>query len=289
MNYSKDPKIKKLIKAALAEDIGKGDITNEFLCLEGKKVQAIISAGSKGIVCGLDIARLAFKLLDKSLKFNALVKDGKQIRKGEVIAKINGKASSILSAERVALNFLGLLSGISTRTAEFVKRVRDYNLKIMDTRKTLPGLRQLQKYAVRLGGGHNHRFRLDEMIFIKDNHLEALGNRLTNLKCMLTKVSRKAASAMKIEIEVTNLQEFRFAIKVDPDIIMLDNMSVSQVKRAVEIRDRLAPKLILETSGNIDLKNIRAYAQAGVDIISLGTLTKDIRCLDLSLGIRKGG
>lgn len=291
MSCDKSLKTRNIIKAALAEDIGKGDITTKLLFPKGKKVQAVILAGEAGIICGINIARLVFKLENNNIRFTPAVKDGDRVKRGQILIKIYGKASSILSVERVALNFLGLLSGIATRTGQFINKIRNYRVKIMDTRKTLPGLRDLEKYAVKVGGGYNHRFRLHEMVLIKDNHIRA---GVMGLGDLIKRIRKKILPEMKIEIEVKNLKEFKLALKAEPDIIMLDNMSVGQVKRVINLRNNLKPKTKnlkpkIETSGNINLKNICAYAQTGVDFISLGTLTKDVRCLDLSLEIIKRG
>ena len=296
MNCIKKSVIKDIIKHALAEDIGRGDVTTRLLFPKGEKIQAIILADEGGIICGINIARFCFKLWDNRTRFIALVEDGDRVKRGQSLAKIYGKASSVLSAERVALNFLGLLSGVATRTNQFVNKVRDCRVRIMDTRKTLPGLRELEKYAVRLGGGYNHRFGLDDMILIKENHLAAscLGYSTSRIKKIIKSIKVKKPKEVKLEIEVRNLTEFKEALKAKPDIIMLDNMKITDIKKAITIRGKTIqrhtrPKPLLEASGNIDLENIRAYAQTGVDLISLGTLTKDIRCLDLSLELEKKG
>lgn len=292
MRLARNPGIKALIKSALREDIGKGDITTRLLFSRVKKLKAVIIADQEGIVCGLNIARMVFKIQQNKIKFVPLVKDGERIKRGQRLAQIYGSASNILSGERVALNFLGLLSGIATRTAQFVEKTGNCKVKIMDTRKTLPGLRDLEKYAVRMGGGYNHRFGLDEMVLIKDNHLSALCAMRFALcvKQIIEIIKKKKPKNIKLEIEVKNLKEFKGALTAKPDIIMLDNMSVNQIKRAIKMRDDLKPKTKnlkpkIEASGNINLENIRAYAQTGVDFISLGTLTKDVRSLNLSLEI----
>jgi len=290
MSCDKSLKTRNIIKAALAEDIGKGDITAELMIPQGEKANAVIQAGEEGIVCGIHIAGLVFKLLDKSIKFTPKVKDGDRIKKGQVLARIRGKAASILLGERVALNFLGMLSGIATRTGQFVDKIKNYKVKIMDTRKTLPGLRELEKYAVRTGGGYNHRFSLDEMVLIKDNHLRVTGFGLgvTELKDLIKEIRKRTPPGMKIEIEVRNLKEFKHALEAKPDIIMLDNMGIDKIKKAVIMRSEKkrgdSPKI--EASGNIELENISEYARSGVDFISLGTLTKDVHSLDLSLEIK---
>lgn len=282
--------IKKLIKNALAEDIGSGDITSSLLLPLRRNIQASIIAGEDGIVCGIGIACLVFRLCDKKIRVTHKLKDGSRIRRGKVIAKIHGEAISILSAERVALNFLGLLCGIATRTSQFVKKLKRYKVKIMDTRKTIPGLRELEKYAVRIGGGYNHRFGLDDMVLIKENHLSVLNYTSYSLGIeeVIQTAKRKKPKKARLEIEVRSLSEFKQAINSGPDIIMLDNMKIDDIKKALKIRDglnKLKQNILLEVSGNINLRNICAYAQTGVDIISLGTLTKDIRCLDLSLEV----
>ncbi|MFH1641061.1 MAG: carboxylating nicotinate-nucleotide diphosphorylase, partial [Candidatus Omnitrophota bacterium] len=223
------------------------------------------------------------------MDFKPLLRDGDTVDKGKVLAKISGSASGILSSERVALNFLGFLSGVSTRTAEFVRSISPYKTRILDTRKTLPGLRRLEKYAVRVGGGFNHRLRLDEMVLIKENHLEIAGSR--GIGEAIRMVRSKIGKNIKLEVEVRNLQEFKEALYAKPDIIMFDNMRVSAIKKAVKLRNAMQPRVLspkpkLEASGNIGLKNIASYAATGVDFISLGTLTKDIKSLDVSLEFR---
>ena len=309
MSYAKDTQIKHLIRRALTEDIGKVDITTKSLFPTDKKVEAVILAGEKGIACGIEVAGLVFKLQDKKIKFIPRVNDGDRVEKGKILARLSGKASSILTGERVALNFLGFLSGISTRTGEIVDKIKKYRIKILDTRKTIPGLRKLEKYAVRVGSGYNHRFRLDEMVLIKDNHKKVIGNELWVIKEeeIIKQLRKKVPPKMKIEIEVSNLNEFKRALRAGVDMIMLDNMSVQQVRNAIRVKNRfksgvfvpakggrpkarvsqpgwVEPKI--EASGRINIRNICAYARTGVDYISLGTLTKDIDCLDLSLVIK---
>ncbi|MFH1578204.1 MAG: carboxylating nicotinate-nucleotide diphosphorylase [Candidatus Omnitrophota bacterium] len=311
MNCNNALKIKEIIRNALAEDIGKCDITAKLLITKTKKARAIIFAQEEGIACGISIARLVFKTVDSNIRFISRIKDGNRIRKGVPLINIQGDALSILLGERVALNFLSLLSGIATHTRHLVDKANSPGVKIMDTRKTLPGLRELEKYAVRIGGGHNHRFRLDEMVLIKDNYIKAMSGFLSlkhSLKLrkgkevdwqnLIKDIRKGIPSKIKIEVEVKNLNEFRLVLAAKPDIIMLDNMKVKQVKKAVRIRKNLSNKLLvshagrqslmpwIEASGNINLKNIRAYAQSGVDFISLGSLTKNAYCLDFSLEIK---
>ena len=290
MSYAKHTELKDTIKRALAEDIGRGDITTKALFSHDKYIHAVILAGEEGIICGIDIARLVFKTQNNNVRFISHVKDAERIKKGQALATLYGKASDILPAERTALNFLGLLSGIATRTEKFVNKIKRYKVKIMDTRKTIPGLRQLEKYAVKCGGGYNHRFRLDEMVLIKENHLIAScpGNFISSIPELVNTVKEKKPKGSKLEIEVKNLRELNKALKAEPDIIMLDNMKIDDIKKAVILRNKSQrPKrnTILEASGNINLRNICAYVQTGVDVISLGTLTKDVCSLDLSLEI----
>jgi len=286
MNCVKGPSLKKIVTIALKEDMGRGDVTTRLTIPRNSRINAVIIAKERGILCGVDIAKLVFKKIDDSVKFASPLKDGATIYKGRVVAKIYGPAASILSAERVALNFLGFLSGIATHTQEFVKKVKPFKIKIMDTRKTLPGLRTLEKYAVRVGGGFNHRFCLDELVLIKENHIDVAG--WENIKTRISAIKERIQPKVQVEIEARNLKEFKNALYLKPDIIMLDNMRVQDIRQAVRLSNKIAtvlhiPKPKLETSGNINLANIIAYAATGIDFISLGTLTKDIDSVDFSL------
>jgi len=279
-----------IIKSALIEDIGKGDITTQLLIPKSKQIKALIIVKEQGVICGIDVAAEVFKARDKRIKFKKLARDGQQVAKDEIIATLSGRAQGILTAERVALNFLGTLAGIATRTRQFVDAAKPHKVKILDTRKTIPGLRELEKYAVRMGGGYNHRMRLDGMVLVKDNHLAVLRSAHCVLRFEnIAREIEKKHKNVKIEIEVKNLKEFKEAIKLKPDIIMLDNMSIAQIKQAVtilrntQITQRRATKL--EASGNINLGDIRKYAATGVDFISIGSLTKDIQSLDMSLEV----
>jgi nicotinate-nucleotide pyrophosphorylase (carboxylating) len=270
-----------IVRHALIEDIGRGDITTQLTIPKDKIIKAKIIAKEDFLLCGIIIAERVFKAVDPSVEFVQKIKEGKMVKAKKTIAVISGKASSILTAERVALNLLSLLSGIATKTNEFVKEIEPYKTKITDTRKTMPGLRELQKYAVRIGGGHNHRIRLDEMILIKDNHIKA-----TDGYSKLPSVPK----GYKIEIEVQNLEEFKHALYFKPDIIMLDNMKVEDIKEAVRIRNSTEFKSHhlpskLEASGGIYLENIKEYAATGVEIISVGELTDSIKSVDISLDV----
>ncbi len=303
MSYSKGLEIRGIIKQALKEDIGKKDITTESLIPKEKLAKAVLLAKENLVVCGLDIARFAFTLLDKNVKFASKFGEGQYVRESEVIALIEGKAAPILTAERTALNFLSFLSGVATKTREYVNAVKPYKAKIVDTRKTIPGLRQLQKYAVRIGGGYNHRMKLDEMVLIKDNHIQVTrsqGHKVTSIENTVKDIRRKIPKGMKVEIEVENLKQFKEALKEKPDIIMLDNMRIDDIRKAVLIkRDtqyaclsmprrqaggrQAIPHILLEASGGITLRNIRKFAATGVDMISIGALTRSVNSVDISL------
>lgn len=274
-------KLDYIVRHALIEDIGRGDITTQLTIPKDKMINAQVLVKENCIVCGLDVAEKVFKAIDTAVKFKALVKEGQEIKTPKAIIKISGQASSILSSERVALNLLSMLSGIATKTREYVEHIEPYKAKITDTRKTLPGLRELQKYAVRVGGGHNHRMGLDEMILIKDNHIK------------VTEGYEKLPSipkGFKIEIEVQNLDEFKHALYFKPDVIMLDNMGTEEIKKAVQIRDNTEfkshhPPTMLEASGGVDFDSVRNIAATGVDIISIGALTHSVKTVDMSLEV----
>lgn len=280
MNYN-SPALKKLVEQALKEDLGKRDITTELVIPEDKIAKAVILAKENCVICGLKVAELVFKTKDKKLRFKPLVKEGQPVKKGKILVRVQGRAPSILTAERVALNFLSLLSGIATKTGSYVNAARPYKIKIMDTRKTLPGLRELEKYAVRTGGGCNHRFRLDEMVLVKDNHIEA-----AKLENIIKRVRKKISRKIKIEVEVKNLREFREVLKLKPDIIMLDNMKLADIKKAVKIRRsglHVKGRTLLEASGGVNLRNVRSVAATGVDMVSVGELTDSVKSVDISL------
>jgi nicotinate-nucleotide pyrophosphorylase (carboxylating) len=265
-----------IIKAALKEDIGAGDITTKLIIPPNKKIKVAIIAKESGIICGLDLAKLVFKAVDKKIRFYAQTHDGRKVKRGEILARLKGEARKILQAERVALNFLGRFSGIATLTDRFVQGVRPYPVRIMDTRKTTPGLRALEKYAVRCAGGFNHRMGLWDQILVKDNHI-----RVQSLKKIIEKIKARKPKGIKIEIEVANLRQFKQALFADPDIIMLDNMAIRDIKQAVRIRNQLRIKL--EVSGGVNLNNVRKFAATGCEMISVGELTHSPRALDVAL------
>lgn len=278
-----------LIQKSLDEDIGIKDITTCLTIPEGLKGQGIIIAKEKGTLCGIEIAKEIFKTLDQEISFKSFKKDGALIEKDEEIAKITGNLRTILTGERLALNFLSLLSGISTSTKRFVDKVRGTKSKILDTRKTTPTLRSLEKYAVKTGGGTNHRETLFQGILVKDNHIKAL-KCLNNGKLDKKKISAiinkiKSNTSIKIEIEVETMAEFIIVAENKPDIIMLDNFTLPNLIKTVEKRNKCYPNILIEASGGITLKNVKKVARAGVDFISIGMLTHSPKALDFSLDI----
>jgi len=273
--------IKSIIKRVLAEDIGRGDITTQLSIPKGRSIKAKIIAKEDFLLCGIDLAGAVFKTMNPGLKFKSQAREGRRVSPQQTLAIISGNAASILTAERVALNLLSLLSAIATKTSRFVKKIEPFKTKITDTRKTIPGLRSLQKYAIRIGCGYNHRMRLDEMVLIKDNHLKIMGG-----YSQLPKVPK----GCKIEIEAQNLKEFKHALNFKPDIIMLDNMSIPDILKAVKMRNKLRINhqpcaTALEASGGIHLDNVKQYASTGVEIISIGELTDSIESVDISLEV----
>jgi nicotinate-nucleotide pyrophosphorylase (carboxylating) len=269
-----------LIDMAIDEDIGGGDVTSESLIPETLQAKTTILAKVEGVLAGIDLAKLVFIKVNPDLRFKVLLKDGVKLKPGDVIATVSGNARSILKGERVALNFLQKLSGIATQTAEYIKRIEDLPVDILDTRKTTPGFRLLEKYAVSMGGGRNHRFNLSDGILIKDNHLATLRAQGMTLKEIVTKARFNVRKGIKVEVEVTNLKEADEAVAAKADIIMFDNMSPAQMRRAVK---KIPAKIYTEASGGITLKNVRAVAETGVNFISIGALTHSSKALDISL------
>jgi len=264
-----------LILQAIEEDLGNGDITTNYLDLERTNTIAYMIAKAAGMVAGVDIAIRVFKLLDNELKVTVYRKDGDLVKSGEEILRIEGNPSSILKAERTALNFIQRLSGIATKTYNLARLIKHTDAKILDTRKTTPLLRRLEKNAVRMGGGYNHRSGLYDMILLKENHLRAAGGITEALQRV-----KLHNTTYKIEVEVTNLKELAEAFKAGVDRIMLDNMDVKTIKQAVK---KYGGKVELEVSGGINETNIVQYAETGVDYISVGALTHSVKALDISL------
>ncbi len=270
--------IEQLVRASLAEDIGTGDITTDAIVPERRQARARVIAGERMVVAGLDVMELVFKTVDDSLEFKREVKEGAYIRGGRTIATIRGRVKSILTAERVALNFLQRLSGIATLTRRFVEKVRGKEVNILDTRKTTPCMRFLEKYAVRVGGGLNHRFGLFDAILVKDNHIAVAGS----IERAVRKVRRRYGKDRSIEVEVKNLKEVKEALKSGADIIMLDNMNPEKVKKALRI---ISGKAVAEVSGGVSLDNIEEFAGTGVRYISIGALTHSAGAVDISIEI----
>jgi nicotinate-nucleotide pyrophosphorylase (carboxylating) len=271
--------IEDAVRAALLEDLGRaGDITTNATLPEHAVASAVLSSREAGTICGMHFARTAFALMDPRLSFTALVRDGARVKPGEDIARIEGNARAILSAERVALNFLMHLSGIASYTAEFADLIAHTNARVCDTRKTIPGMRAFAKYAVKCGGGSNHRFGLDDAILIKDNHIAVAGG---VAKAVLA-ARAYAGHLVKIEVEVDGLEQFEEALSVHADVILLDNMPPELLEKAVKINGGRAK---LEASGNIAFHTIKAIAETGVDYISTSKITMAAPTLDIGLDI----
>ncbi len=275
-----EKQVEAIIEIALEEDAGQGDVTSEALIPTDLAGKATILVKEKGVLAGIDIARRVFQYIDPMLQVEVLIKDGSAIKPGDIAATIDGSVISILEAERTALNFLQRLSGIASLTAEYVDRVKGTEAKIYDTRKTTPGIRLLEKYAVRTGGGQNHRMHLAEQVLIKDNHIAALRAMGMSLTETVTKARENAPEGITIEVEVTSVKEAEEALQSGADIIMLDNMSAADMKQAME---KGAGRVKFEASGNITLGNVREAAMTGVDMISIGALTHSYKALDISL------
>lgn len=271
------PEILSSVEQALAEDIGEGDATTEGIVPAGASLSGRIISKESGIVAGLTVARAAFQMLDKQIEFVASVADGDVVKAAQPLAEIRGSARAILTGERTALNFLGRMSGIATRTRQFVEEIRGTKARILDTRKTAPNLRAADKLAVRLGGGENHRFGLYDMILIKDNHIDFAGS-------ITAAVSRARASntSLTIEVEARNLADVAEALEAGVAWIMLDNMTLDEMRQAVVMNSSRAR---LEASGNVNLNTVRPIAETGVDYISVGALTHSVQALDLSLTV----
>ena len=276
------PEVQHLIDLALAEDQVFNDATTSALIRPNVWGVGTFHAKAHGILAGLDVALAVFHRVEPSVETEALMQDGHGLEPGSTIARVAGKASTILRGERTALNILQRMSGIATETARYVKAVEGYRVKIVDTRKTAPGLRYLDKHAVRVGGGHNHRMNLADGVLIKDNHIELLRHRGMTLPGILEQAREMAPHTLKIEVEVTNLAELEEVLEGGAHIIMLDNMSLEDMSKAVEM---VGGRALVEASGGITLENVAAVAETGVDLISVGALTHSVTALDISLDI----
>lgn len=270
--------IQEIIKQARREDLAWGDITTDNLIDPGRKSEGIVLAKENGMIAGLPVAELVFQQYDPRIEYLARCEDGQTITAGQELVKLSGPTAAILRGERVALNFLQRLSGIATQTNHYVKLLRDYPVRVVDTRKTTPTLRVLEKYAVRVGGGYNHRMSLADAVLIKDNHIKAAGGIATAISVL----KKRLPHTVKIEIEVQDLPGVEEALTAGAEIIMLDNMGIEEMKKAVRL---IAGKAIVEASGGITDQMVREVAATGVDIISVGALTHHIQALDLSLNL----
>ncbi len=266
---------------ALKEDLGHGDVTTNVLIEPSLKGLAWLRAKEELVLCGLEVVKEVFFLVDPELSFIPLRRDGETIKPGEVVAEVRGKVASILKGERVALNLLQHLSGIATYTRKFVEKVKGFPVKILDTRKTTPGLRVLEKYAVSCGGGVNHRFGLSDGVLIKDNHIKACGS----VKEALRRAKEGLPHVYRVEVEVKDLSELKEALSAGAEAILLDNMSPETLREAVRIARRIKPDVLLEASGGVTLENVREIAATGVDLISVGRLTHSAPAVDLHLKV----
>ncbi len=263
---------------ALEEDVGTGDITTDPLVAQESSAQATIVAKQDLIIAGLDVARRVFERLDAQIRFQSNFKDGDPVAKGQTVVALSGRLSALLVAERTALNFLQRLSGIATHVSTYVRALQDTSVRLLDTRKTTPGWRVLEKYAVRIGGGSNHRMGLYDGVLIKDNHIAACGNIAT----AVARVRKRVSHLVKIEVETSTLDEVQQALDAGADIIMLDNMDADRIKAAVTLINHRA---LVEVSGGVTLTQLADLAQTGVDLISVGALTHSAQAVDLSMYI----
>jgi nicotinate-nucleotide pyrophosphorylase (carboxylating) len=264
-----------LFELAYAEDIGDGDITTNNLVPPDSNKTAILLAKEEGVIAGLPVAEMVFKKFDKNIEWKVILPDGSKVKPGDIIAEFSGNYRALLTGERKALNFLQRLSGIATYANKCMQEIKGHNVEILDTRKTLPGYRYLDKYAVRMGGASNHRFGLYDMVMIKNNHIQVAGS----IKQAVQDIRSKIPKSIKIEVETTNLDQVQEALQSEVDIIMLDNMSSKMMKEAVDLINGRAK---IEASGNMTLKRIRKVAATGVNYISIGALTHSVKALDIS-------
>ena len=276
------PEVRNLIDKALEEDQAFNDPTTSAIIPPDLNGLAVIRSKADGVLAGVQVSLEVFRRLDPQLQTEALLKDGGILSQGDPVARVEGRAGSILRGERTALNFLQRMSGIATETSRYVKAVQGLKAKIVDTRKTVPGLRYLDKYAVRAGGGMNHRLNLADGILVKDNHIAALRSQGSGLKETAKIAIERAPHTIKVEVEVTNLEELQEALEAGTHIIMLDNMSLENMRRAVEM---VNGKAVVEASGGINLETVRAVAETGVDLISVGGLTHSVKALDISVDL----
>lgn len=269
-----------LIKRAITEDINYIDVSSAYLFADEDRTDAYFVSKADGVLCGIDVAMRVFSLLDDTFTYTLYKQDGDELKKGDLIAEFSGKTLKLLEGERTSLNLLQHMSGIATMTNAAVRAVDGTNTSIADTRKTLPGLRAIQKYAVTCGGGHNHRYNLSDAAMLKDNHIDAGGGITKTVNTLRGKIGH----TVKIEVETRTLDEVKEAVEAGADIIMLDNMSLDEMKEAVSL---IGGKALTEASGNVTLDNIKTVAEAGVDIISMGAITHSVKAFDISMKIRR--
>ena len=304
MNELNSFALRQIVQRALEEDIGSGDVTAEAICEPDQMGRAVIRTKEPCVVAGVPVAQLVFEMLDAQIEFTSHVRDGERLSAHQTVAEISGRLRAILMGERTALNFLQRLSGIATMTARYVEAVKDFSVKILDTRKTAPGLRILDKYAVRVGGGQNHRMGLFDGVLIKTNHIRAAGG----IAKAVERARRLAPTTLKVEVEVKDLTELREALDAGADIIMLDNMSLEEMRQAVQLVKGPTPLSpfpkeegekaplpasgrgwgrgpLLEASGGVTLENVREIAATGVDFISVGALTHSVKAIDMHLEV----
>ncbi|HEY0408140.1 MAG TPA: carboxylating nicotinate-nucleotide diphosphorylase [Pyrinomonadaceae bacterium] len=284
MNWLDDGALFSQIGAFLAEDLGRGDITTQATVTRNARARGRFLAKEAMVVAGLEAAEAVFSTLDAQQQIEAFASDGEEVEAGKVIARTSGFADVLLAGERVALNLMQRLSGIATLTRSYVRAIEGTGAQIVDTRKTTPGLRMLEKYAVAAGGARNHRFGLDDGVLIKDNHIALAGG----VGAAVERARETTGHLHKIEIEVSTEKDLREAIKSGADILLLDNLTPEETTRLVSIARELAPQVALESSGGITLDNVRAYAEAGVNLISIGALTHSARAMDISFKIQAG-
>ncbi|WP_270167112.1 carboxylating nicotinate-nucleotide diphosphorylase [Paenibacillus sp. SYP-B4298] len=279
--------LRQQIRSWLAEDVGSGDITTETTIAPGHQSTAIIHVKEDGIIAGLPVAELVFHIVDPELQFRRCVLEGEAVNKGTVLAEVEGSTHSLLTGERLALNLLQRMSGIATRTRQYKAKVGERPVRLVDTRKTTPGHRVLEKYAVRVGGGANHRFGLYDAVMIKDNHIKGAGGIRQAVEASRARIPH----TMKIEVETESIAQIEEALEAGADIIMLDNMSNEHMREAVQLIRGRAPHVVIEASGGVNLETIGGIADCGVDVISVGALTYSFPSLDISLDLngKKGG
>ena len=275
-----NPEMQSLIDRALAEDLAFSDPTTGGIISTDIEGRGVIRAKAPGVLAGVDVALGVFHRVDPELRTSALVPDGSSLEPGMSIAHVEGCVASILQAERTALNFLQRTSGIATATQAYVEAVQEYEVRIIDTRKTPPGLRNLDKYAVRVGGGHNHRLNLADGILIKDNHIAALGQSGLSLKQAIELALAKSSHMVKVEVEVTSIEDACLAAEAGVHVIMLDNMNIQQMREAVQA---IGGRAVVEASGGISLESVKEVASTGVDLISVGSLTHSVKALDIGM------